>query len=962
MIWRIDVFSKAEVPSRGLISQIRDLGLKGDFKVFCRKVYFVEGENSQAEIKTIAESLLIDSVTEKYTCQKGLFPEKPDSSEIIITYNPGVSDPVALSFEKAIRDLNLQVKNTKIARLYKFDGLAPDQIKNISIQLLYNPLIEHILEYGKAAHIESLDEFLGQKYQFELVSIDILNAGDERLKDISNDGCLSLSLEEMRIIKEYFAKHKRNPTDCELETIATLWSEHCGHKTFRGLIDYEEKNKAGETIKKTSINNLLKSTVMKATSEINSSNCVSVFHDNSGVVEFDKDFNICFKVETHNHPSSLEPYGGASTGIGGVIRDILGTGQAAKPFASVDVFCFSPWHIAYDDLPIGLLHPKRVIKGVIGGVRDYGNRMGIPTVAGAVLFDERFLGNPLVYCGTLGLIPKKKSFKKVDKGDLVFVCGAKTGRDGIHGATFSSKELDEKTVFLTSAVQIGNAIEEKKLTEAILRARDLNLFNAITDCGAGGLSSAVTELAGEHGVRVSLEKVPLKYSGLSYTEIWISESQERMVFFAKKGNLKKLQQIFEEEDVELTVIGEVTSTNKLELFYQDNKVCELDMSFVLDLPKLKKKASWLIEKEEEVYVADKTNYSEDLKALLSSPNIACKDWVLRQYDHEVQAGSALKSIYGIENLSVSDAAVVRPDLKSDKCVAISCGINPFYSDIDPYWMSALAMDEALRNIVCVGGSLKNTYILDNFCWGSPQDERALGGLVRAAYAAYDFSTYFGVPFISGKDSLYNEYSVEDKKISIPGTLLISGFSVLDDWEKIISANLKNEGNFLYIVGFTKPQMAASAYFRQLKIKDGFIPRVDKLIAKKIFEKLSDAINKELVLSCHDLSEGGLAVAIAEMCIGSNLGANIFLEAVPQDKDMHNYEILFSESPTRFIVEIAKDKKEKFEKELKGLPFSLIGCVSKEKKLVMYASEKEEIINVNLSDLRDAWTKTFEEFR
>ncbi|MFA5271029.1 MAG: phosphoribosylformylglycinamidine synthase subunit PurL [Candidatus Omnitrophota bacterium] len=962
MIWRIDVFPKEEVSSQGLISQIKDLGLRGDFKVFCRKVYLVEGTNSETDIKNISESLLIDPVTEKYSLSKGLFAAKPDPAEIIITYNPGVSDPVALSFEKAIRDLSLEVKNTKIARLYKFENLKPDQIKDLSIQLLYNPLIEHILEYEKAVSIESLDEFLGKKYKFELVEVDILDADDERLKDISLDGCLSLSLQEMRIIKEYFIKRKRNPTDCELETIATLWSEHCGHKTFRGLIDYEEKNHAGDITKKTSINNLLKSTIMKATSEINSPACVSVFHDNSGVVKFDKDFNVCFKVETHNHPSALEPYGGASTGIGGVIRDILGTGQAAKPFASIDVFCFSPWHIAYDELPFGLLHPKRVIKGVIGGVRDYGNRMGIPTVAGAVLFDERFLGNPLVYCGTLGLIPKDKSFKKVEKGDLVIVCGAKTGRDGIHGATFSSKELDEKTVFLTSAVQIGNAIEEKKVTEAILRARDLNLFDAITDCGAGGLSSAVTELGGEHGVEVNLEKVPLKYRGLNYTEIWISESQERMVFFAKKENLNKLKKIFDEEDVELTVIGKVTSTHKLELFYENNKVCEIDMDFVLDLPKLKKKAVWIMEKEEEVNLPEKTNYSEDLKMLLASPGIACKDWILRQYDHEVQAGSVLKSIYGIENLSVSDAAVVRPDLKSDKCVAISTGINPFYSDIDPYWMSALAIDEALRNIISVGGILKNTFILDNFCWGSPQDEQTLGGLVRAASAAYDFSTYFGVPFVSGKDSLYNEYSVGDKKISIPGTLLISGACVMDNCQKIISANLKKKKNLLYMVGFTKSHMGASEYFRHLKVKEGFVPKVDKTMAKKIFEKLSTAINKELVLSCHDLSEGGFAVAIAEMCIGSNLGANIFLHDVPKDNDMLNYEVLFSESPTRFIVEIANDKKEKFEKELKGLPFGLIGCVSQDEKLVVYANESEEIINLSLSDLKESWTKTFSEFR
>ncbi|MEI8349762.1 MAG: phosphoribosylformylglycinamidine synthase subunit PurL [Candidatus Omnitrophota bacterium] len=962
MIWRIDVFPREEVPSKSIASQIKDLGLVKNCKVYLRKVYFIEGNYSEKDIKFITSSLLTDPVIETYSFHKGLFGKKPQSNEIVITYNIGVTDPVALSLEKAIKDLSFEVRNTRIGRYYRFEGLRKEEIRSIAGKLLYNPLIEHVLDYDRASKMDTLDEFLGGNYTFALTTVDMLNAGDAQLLKISRDGCLSLSLEEMRIIKDYFKNLKRNPTDCELETIATLWSEHCAHKTFRGVIEYEEKDEHLRSIKKTTIHNLLKSTIMKATNEINSRQCISVFHDNSGVVKFNKDFDICFKVETHNHPSSLEPYGGASTGIGGVIRDILGTGCSAKPFASVDIFCFAPWHISYDDLPPGLLHPKRIIKGVIKGVRDYGNRMGIPTIAGAVLFEERFLGNPLVYCGTLGLIPKNKAFKKVDEGDLVILCGAKTGRDGIHGATFSSKELDEQTVALMSAVQIGNAIEEKKVTEAILRARDKNLFAAITDCGAGGLSSAVTELAQEHGVEVYLEKVPLKYAGLSYTEIWISESQERMVFFAKKENLEKLEQIFQEEDVDLTVIGKVIDNKKLTLFYEQNKVCELDMDFIFELPKLKKQALWVSKGESVTDLEDRKNYNKELKVLLASANIACKDWVLREYDHEVQAGSVLKSIYGIENISVSDASVVRPDLQSEKCVAVGLGINPFYSDIDPYWMAALAIDEALRNVVCVGAGLEKTFILDNFCWGSPQDKQQLGALVRAAFGAYDFSTYFGVPFISGKDSLYNEYTVEDKHIAIPGTLLVSAVSVLDDWRVTVSANFKKENNLIYAVGFTKPEMGASEYFRNFKIKGGMVPKVDKKVAKKIFEKLSSAIQKKLVTACHDMSEGGLTVAVAEMCMSSGLGASIFLSDVPQAADMCNAEVLFSESPTRFVVEVEKGKKADFEKELKGLPVGLIGCVSKEKKMTVYANDSQELIGLGIEELRKSWTETFQEFR
>jgi len=962
MIWRIDVFPKNKEVCRELINQIKDLGIQKDCRVFAKKVYLIDSKLQSSDIQKIADKLLIDSVIEDYSLNKGLFSSPPAPNQLLITHNPGVCDPVALSLDKAIKDLFLEVESVKTARFYEFQGLEENDIEYLASKILYNPLIEHALDYEATKDLATLDEFSGQSYDFKLIPVDMLAADDKLLCEISDKGCLSLSLDEMKIIQSYFVKLGRNPTDCELETIATLWSEHCAHKTFRGIIEYEEKDSLDNQIRKETIDNLLKSTVMRATKELNSPLCVSVFHDNSGVIDFDKDHNVCFKVETHNHPSSLEPYGGASTGIGGVIRDILGTGCAARPFASLDVFCFSPWDISYKDLPKGLLHPKRVINGVVRGVRDYGNRMGIPTVAGAVLFEERFLGNPLVYCGTLGIMPKDKSHKKAQAGDLVVLCGARTGRDGIHGATFSSKELDEQTVSLTSAVQIGNPIEEKKLTEAIIRARDENLFNAITDCGAGGISSAITELGQDHGVEINLEKVPLKYRGLTYTEIWISESQERMVFFTKEENISKLQKIFSEEDVELTIVGKVTNTKKLVLFYQGTKVCDLGMDFIFELPKLKKKAVWVHSKEKDSKLKEHDNYNEDLLLLMARPNVACKDWVLREYDHEVQAGSVLKSIYGIDKAIVSDASLVRPDLNNEKCIAIGLGINPSYSDIDPYWMAASAIDEALRNVVACGGKLDKTFILDNFSWGSPQDEKILGDLVRASLSCYDFSTYFGVPFISGKDSLYNEYDVGKKHISIPGTLLISALSILDDWRKTITAPFKQIENHIYIVGFTKPELGASEYFKAQTIKQGLVPKVNKENAKSIFDKLSKAIDKGLVLSCHDLSEGGLSVCLSEMCIGSDLGANIFLEEVPTKQGMLSYEILFSESPTRFVVEVEKDKKDIFEKELKDIPFGLNGCVSNDERLKVYGKDCKLIIDLSLKDIYQSWISTFNKFR
>jgi len=962
MIWRIDVFSKAKEFCPKISSQIRDLGIEGASKVYSKKTYLIDAELKLQDIERIASELLIDPIIEEYSLTKGIFEKAPADNQILITHNPGVCDTVALSLEKAINDLSLSVKKTKTAKFYEFEGLSRDQINHSASKILFNPLIEHILDYQKTKDVDTLDKFAGSDYKFELITVDILNSDDSSLVEISNKGCLSLNLDEMKIIQNYFKGLNRNPTDCELETIATLWSEHCAHKTFRGVIEYEERDSSDKVIKKETINNLLKSTIFKATKEINSPNCVSVFDDNSGVVKFDDKNNICFKVETHNHPSSLEPYGGASTGIGGVIRDILGTGCAAKPFGSIDVFCFSPWDISHDDLPKGLLHPKRIIKGVIKGVRDYGNRMGIPTVAGAVLFDRRFLGNPLVYCGTMGILPKEKSFKHPKSGDLVILAGAKTGRDGIHGATFSSKELDEHTVGLTSAVQVGNPIEEKKLTEAILRARDKDLFNAITDCGAGGISSAITELAGECGVKVNLEKVPLKYRGLNYTEIWISESQERMVFFTSESNLGELKQIFEEEDVELSVVGEVTDSKKLVLCYEGNEVCRLDMDFIFNLPRLDKRGVWIEPVENDHKLKEKDDYSDDFRAMLSAANVACKDWVLREYDHEVQAGSVSKSIYGIEAEAVNDAAILRPDFESNKCVVVGLGINPFYSDLDPYWMAALAIDEALRNVVASGAKLDKTFILDNFSWGSPKDELVLGSLVRASKACYDFSTYFSVPFISGKDSLYNEYMVGDKHISIPGTLLISAMSIIDDWKKAMTSSFKKAGSLIYIVGPTKPELGASEYFRSLGIEKGLVPKVDKTQSLKTFQTVSSAIDKGLVSSCHDLSEGGLSVAISEMCIGSNKGASVFLPEVPQEDNMLDYEILFSESPTRFLVEVAKDKKDVFEKELAGIKLGLIGCVSVDQRLMVHNKHSKVIVNSDIEALRESWKSTFAKFR
>jgi phosphoribosylformylglycinamidine synthase len=718
--------------------------------------------------------------------------------------------------------------------------------------------------------------------------IDILSASDNELMELSRKNVLSLSLIEMKAVKTYFKKLGRNPTDVELETVAQTWSEHCKHKTLTGIVEYEYKTKKGS--KKKRYNNLLKETVFRATQELDKEWCVSVFKDNAGVIEFDDTFGAAFKVETHNHPSALEPYGGSATGIGGVIRDILGVGLGAKPLANTDVFCFGNPNLPWSKLPQGMLHPKRIAKGVVSGVRDYGNRMGIPTVNGAVCFDEGYTSNPLVYCGTLGLIPKDKSFKKVEPGDLVLVVGGRTGRDGIHGATFSSTKLDQDTD--VAAVQIGNAIVEKKVLDTMLQARDLNLYRAVTDCGAGGLSSAVGELGEDCGVIVHLENIPLKYAGLKPWEIWLSEAQERMVFAVPRENKDKLAKLFASENVEAVYIGEFKDDGKLTVMYGLDTVAEMDMEFLhKGVPRPTHTAVW-VEKSEKpmsypATISRTKSFGKDLRGLLGSLNICSREWIIRQYDHEVQGQTVVKPLHG-SSIAVSgpgDASVIWPYTMvkdSYKGIVVSNGLNPDFGKIDPYWMAASAIDEALRNAVCVGADIERMSLLDNFCWGNPYRPEVLGSLVRAAEACYEFSKKYGAPFISGKDSLHNEYAVGGKSYSIPPTLLISAMGIVPDVRSTITMDLKAEGNLLYIVGETKNEMAGSQYARIHALTGGSIPKVDAAASLKRMKAVGKGIRDGVIVSCHDCSEGGLGVAIAEMCIAGDRGAEVTLTVVPQD--------------------------------------------------------------------------------
>jgi phosphoribosylformylglycinamidine synthase II len=949
-LFRIEVSVKAGFPDpKGdrLVMDIRDIGIMTVKQARVSDVYLLEGELDETEEERIGQELLADPLFEDFAWDEGPSSRSKvrDAYVIEVAYNPGVTDPVEESIRKAIHDLGITtVTSVKTTRKYSLWGdLSEETLQSICDKLLVNSLIQHVVTRQEVVALPSTT------YKYVLNTVDLLNLDNNGLMEVSKDR-LWLNLNEMRHIRDYFSKLDRNPTDVELETLAQTWSEHCIHKTFKSKI------RLGQLV----VDNLLKSTVMRVTEELKKPWCLSVFRDNAGVIDFDGHYAICFKVETHNHPSAVEPYGGAATGIGGVIRDILGTGLGAKPILDTDVFCFAPPDFPDNKLPHGVLHPRRIFKGVRAGVADYGNRLGIPTLNGAILFDDRYLGNPLVFCGTVGLLPASMSQRgQQQTGDLVVLAGGKTGRDGIHGVTFASGELTKESEAISaSSVQIGDPITEKRLIDVLLKARDRQLYRRITDCGGGGLSSAVGEMAEETGVRVYLERVPLKYLGLSYTEIWISESQERMVLAVPPNTVDQLISLFQGEGVEATVIGEFTDTRRLELFYEGNLVGDLDMEFLhKGLPQRENEAIWELPQHAEPDFAPPTDLREDLLRILASWNVCSKEWVIRQYDHEVQGSSVLKPLTGVNNDGPSDAAIVRPILDSDMGIVVANGINPRYGDVDPYWMAASAIDEALRQVVAVGGSLRRVALLDNFCWGNPDKSDKLGGLVRAAQACYDVALDYETPFISGKDSLYNEFETEKESISIPPTLLISAMAVMDNVERAVTMDCKREDDLVYMIGTTLNELGGSQYYGVHGYVGNRVPKVDSKKGKRLMDTLSAVMEKGLVKACHDLSEGGLGVAAAEMAFAGGLGMVIHLGQVPLGEAMNRDDyLLFSESNTRFLVEVAPEDRQQFESMMAGVDFAVIGKVTSKGKVEVYGLNGEIVLSALIAELKETWQR------
>jgi len=783
--------------------------------------------------------------------------------------------------------------------------------------------------------------YIRRKTPFLIFEINILEANGKQLLEISRELGIGLNLREMKAIKEYFRKKRRNPTDVELQTIGQTWSEHCFHKTFKGKIKINEKE----------IDSLFKTYITKATEQINPQWCFSIFEDNAGIIRFNESYGIAIKVETHNHPSAIEPFGGAATGVGGVIRDILGVW--ADPIACTDVLGFGPLDFDYERLPPGVKHPKYVYMGVVSGIGSYGNNMGIPTVNGAIYFDESYVGNVVVYCGCIGLLPLKKFRRNAKPGDIIVLAGGKTGRDGIHGVTFASAELTEKSEEVSRpAVQIANPIEEEKLKRAIIEIRDLELASAITDLGGGGLSSAVGETAKRFGcgALMELENVPLKYLGLAPWEIYVSESQERMLLAVPPENFKKVLEIFNNEDVEATAIGRYTADEVLRIYHQGEKVAEMDIPFLFKPPKAIRTAEYKPTSFEDPSFPEPQDLTDTLLQLLSSPNIASKESVIRTYDHEVKGNTVLKPLHG-EYGGPNDAAIIKPLEDSWKGIAVSCGMNPNYGKIDAYWMTASAIDEAIRNNVAVGG--RRIALLDNFTWGNPEKPERLGSLVRACEACYDFATAFKTPFISGKDSLYNESPLGP----VTPTLLITALGIVPDIRSAVSMDVKEPNNPIYIVGQTFNELGGSEYYKLKGFIGKSVPRVRPSQARKMFKAITRAIDLGLVKACHDLSEGGLAVAAAEMAFAGGYGMELHLQKVPKKNVNRNDFILFSESNSRFMVEVSQKAKKEFETLMKGRVYAEIGRVTKTPRLCVYGLTGESVVDASLTDLLASWKRT-----
>lgn len=955
MIYEVRVASKEDRDPKGedLTAEIkRTLRITSIKKIQTAKVYRLEGI-SKKEALEFTEKVLFEPIDQKMAFNKPIF--KNADSLIEIAYKPGVMNPEAGSLLKSARDLGINLKAADSSWEYAFFGkISKDEAKNLITELrLYNPLIEQIVDQKPKTLLISAKSS-------KTKIIPIRNLNEKELLELSKDR-LFLNLDEMKIIQNYFKSIKRDPTDCEIEVLAQTWSEHCVHKTFKAklTVDGKKKEPLIERIKKT----------LKFNKKI----IVSAFDDNSGVIDFYDDWAISGKVETHNWPSAIEPYGGAMTGSGGVFRDILGTGKGAKPIVSTDIFCFAPPNLQREEIPTGCLAPDYLLRKVVAGIRDYGNRVGIPTNNGSIHFHKDFKARPTVAAGSFGIIPKDKAkMGKAQSGDVIITIGGRTGRDGVHGATFSSGEMDSRTINIAgSAVQIGNAIEEKRIIDLVLKLREKNLIEAITDCGAGGYSSAIGEMGKGTGALVNLEKVPLKYSGLAPWEIFLSESQERMVLAVSPKNLAKVLKFSKLYNVKAAIIGKFGSSKRLKVTYGKKVVCDLDMQFLHHgLPQRK-----MIGKTKRQKIVEKSpnslkDFVHTWEKVLAHGNVCSKEPIIRMYDHTVQGTSVLQPLGGVGLDGPNDGVVIKPLLNKPYGLVVTHGLNPILVRINPYWGSVWAITEAVSNFVAIGGDIKNAALIDNFIWPFPDDE-SLADLDKSVDACFKIAKILSMPFVSGKDSLSSTYRYPDGKVlKIPPVLLISVFGKIPDVSKTASSDFKSPNSTIVLVG--KPDfknLGGSAYFDVTK-SSGQVPKVDLKNLNVVFRSINAGIQSGRILACHDISEGGLGTTLFEMCLGGGCGATIDLSSISQRNTpgvsfgatghtpgVRSDFILFNETSGCFLVEVENEKVAR--KLFAKVPHYILGQTSADSNIRVNLGSKN-LCNLSVSRLKESWQKPMRE--
>lgn len=933
-----------------------------------RRLIYIEGPLEAADREAIAAGLT-DPVLEVFDWNRP--PNADFDCAIRVGYKPGVTDPVAISVRSCLADLLGRKKAAALQGVYTArefwiyaPGLTREDMERLARGYLANGLIETVQIFSRNDWLEDSGRLTVPRMPVTPVpdpqDFD-LNLEDEELMELSRERLWALSLEEMKAVRDHFADPDRiqdrlnvglgiQPTDVEMELIAQTWSEHCKHKIFAANVSYWDTI-TGEDL---NIPSLFKTFIRDTTMSIGKRVdwLVKVFDDNAGVIRFNDRVHLSFKVETHNSPSALDPYGGAITGIVGVNRDSMGTGLGGDLLANVWGYCFARPDFT-GTVPEGLMHPRRIRDGVHKGVIDGGNQSGVPYARGWEYFDARYLGKPLVYCGTLGTVPvhvagQPGHKKRALPDDVIVMVGGKIGKDGIHGATFSSAALEDASP--AQAVQIGDPITQKKMDDFLREARGLGLYRSITDNGAGGLGSSIGEMAREAGgATIELGKAPLKYPGLAAWEILLSESQERMTLAVPKEKFADLAALAALREVEVTGLGMFNASGVIRANHQGQCVALLSMDFLHGgCPTMNLHAEWTPPRIETAPLPEDRELRRTLLDLLAQPSLSSNEEKARQYDHEVKGLSVIKPWIGVRGDVPSDATVMRVEHGSNEGVALADAVHPSYGDLDTYHMATASVDEAVRRCIAAGARPDWIAGLDNFCWPdplpgakNPDAEYKLAQLVRACKGLRDACEAYDVPLVSGKDSMKNDSWRGGVKISIPPTLLISVMAKMDDVRKAVTLDPKMPGDEVFILGLTRDELGGSQLaVMQAAGKDnllavgGKVPVTDFKASREINGRLAQAIRDGLVRSAVVVSKGGLGLALARMAMASQLGLKVELDWIPCDAALDATRLLFSESTGRFVVTASKAQANELTQRFQGLPFGRVGTVANDGKLTV----------------------------